>query len=350
MTTRLGAWLLPLGLVACGNDIGITKQAQCDGVLQGQEETVDSPFDADGDGAFDGTNPDCVSTYAPVDLDCDDSNPDIRPGVAEVGCNGVDDDCDADTPDGDDVDADGFTSCDDCADSVAEVNPGAVELTCNGVDDDCSADTPDGDDLDGDGATACDDCNDSNPDIGPGSTETVCNEIDDDCNPETLDGDDLDGDGWSQCSDCDDSDPGAFPGGTEVCDNGVDDDCNGDIDDGCISDYSDTWDLDTSISYTCALGNVTIDFDQVLIDDLSPDITIDALGSGIQPGQMAGTFTTSTDFSGVNVQRGTCTETYVFEGSFTSMTSFTATFSARYTGGFNCLDCTNQTWSVTGTR
>jgi len=35
---------------------------------------VDAPFDADGDGYFDATNPDCADTYAADQLDCDDGD------------------------------------------------------------------------------------------------------------------------------------------------------------------------------------------------------------------------------------------------------------------------------------
>lgn len=342
--------VLPLLLVACASDIGITKQSQCDGVLQQQEETVDAPFDVDGDGAFDGTNPDCAATYAEVDLDCNDADPDIRPGVAEVDCNGLDDDCDDATPDGDDIDADGFSACEDCADAEPEVNPGTLEVACNAIDDDCDATTSDGVDADGDGATACDDCNDSDTAVGPGATEVACNEVDDDCDIATLDGNDLDGDGWSQCDDCDDTDVGAFPGGTEVCDNEVDDNCDGDVDEGCVSDYTGTWTLDDTIAYSCTFGIVTIDFERVLVTDASPDITVNVLGSGAQPGEMDGTFTSSTDFSVEQVVRGSCTEVYTFEGSFTSLTSFEATFTAEFVGGSGCFDCANQSWTVTGSR
>ncbi|MES2638593.1 MAG: MopE-related protein [Myxococcota bacterium] len=341
--------LLPLLLVACASDIGITKQAQCDGVLQQQEDTVDAPFDVDQDGAFDGTNPDCAATYAAVDLDCDDADPAIRPGVAEVGCNGLDDDCDDATPDGDDVDEDGFSACEDCADGEPDVNPGKLEVACNTIDDDCDPATLDGVDADEDGATACDDCNEGDPAVGPGVTETACNGVDDDCDVATLDGSDLDADGWTQCDDCDDTDVSAFPGGTEVCDNAVDDDCDGDVDEGCVSDYTDTWNLDDTIAYSCTFGVVTINFDRVLITDSSPDIVVNVLGSGAQPGEMNGTFTSSTSFEAEQVVRGSCTEVYTFSGTFTSMTTFAGTFSADFVGS-GCFDCANQSWTVTGSR
>lgn len=136
--------LLPLILAGCGQDVSIAKQAVCDGALQGPEETVDSPFDADGDGFFDGGNAGCASVYAAANLDCDDGNAQVHPGAAEAGCDGIDNDCDAATVDADDLDADGYDACTDCADADATVSPGTVEIACNGIDDDCDAATSDG--------------------------------------------------------------------------------------------------------------------------------------------------------------------------------------------------------------
>ncbi len=346
------AYVLGLALLvaACGNDIGIAKQSACDGVLQEGEDTVDQPFDVDGDGAFDAANPDCAATYAAQFLDCDDADPSV-PGDAEIACNGIDDDCLSETPDGDDLDGDGYDACEDCADSVVEVNPGAVEVACNELDDDCDEATPDGDDADGDGVTACSDCNDADTSVGPGATEAACNGVDDDCNPDTPDGADLDLDGWTQCDDCDDTSDIAYPGATEVCDNGADDDCDGDIDDGCVSDYTDTWDLDTTVAYQCIWGLISIDFDQVLIEDAYPSVTVNALGGGAQPGEMTGTFSSSTEFSAAQSVAGSCREVYTLEATFTSMTSFEGTFTAEFIGSSSaCFDCTSQSWSVTGSR
>src|SRR5690606_28002128 len=96
--------------------------------------------------------------------DCDDADPDVRPGADEV-CNGLDDDCDGAVDDADpglvgstwyaDDDADGHgdpaeeraactlpvgfvATATDCDDSKASVHPGAAEI-CNLRDDDCDA-------------------------------------------------------------------------------------------------------------------------------------------------------------------------------------------------------------------
>ncbi|MFT6377481.1 MAG: hypothetical protein ACJARS_004143, partial [bacterium] len=88
-------------------------------------------------------------TSADNDLDCDDTNPLVHPGLAEVPYNGLDDDC----LNGDecDVDDDNFiaTECggSDCDDTNPLAHPGLVEIPYNGVDDDCL----DGDECDADG-------------------------------------------------------------------------------------------------------------------------------------------------------------------------------------------------------
>jgi hypothetical protein len=62
----------------------------------------------------------------------------------EIGCNGIDDDCDQNVDEGSDADGDGFTYCDpdparrDCRDDNGAVNPGATgDPPCDGVDNDC---------------------------------------------------------------------------------------------------------------------------------------------------------------------------------------------------------------------
>ncbi|MCB9677926.1 MAG: hypothetical protein H6737_22700 [Alphaproteobacteria bacterium] len=186
-----------------------------------------SPNDGDGDGALA-----CGATP-----DCDDANPAVRPGAAEVTCNGVDDDCDAGTVDAPDVDGDGSNICPvggiDCDDNDPLRYPGKPEIFCNGIDDDCGT-VADNVDQDNDGAFTCDvqpDCQDNNPAIHPGQNEITCNGLDDDCDPATLDGPDGDADGVATCVDCDDANPDNFPGNVETCDS-ADNDCDGVADNG----------------------------------------------------------------------------------------------------------------------
>lgn len=179
------------------------------------------PFiDVDGDGF-------------PDRVDCDDTNPQVHPGQAEVACNTLDDDCDATTPDDVDEDVDGTTVCaGDCDDTDPARYPGATEVLCTGSDEDCDPTTSDDVDEDADGVTWCEaDCDDTDPLRAPGLEEQRCTGVDEDCDNTTPDqpDDDLDGVGWCD-DDCDDSDPTIFPGATETPYDGIDQDCaDGDL-------------------------------------------------------------------------------------------------------------------------
>ncbi len=239
---------------------GLDHGEDCDDSDKNIQDTVAYYPDVDGDGFGDaGAQP---TRYCPGqapagmvtdNTDCNDNNPDARPGGVEVcdpqdfdeDCDGAADDADADAEgkvmwyadaDGDqfgDVDDPGVSACDpptgtevqdhtDCDDTRAAVNPDGVEV-CDpdNLDEDCSgaADDLDGnvdpstliqyyDDADGDGygnpavpgALQCDppggqadnngDCNDADPAIHPGATE-VCDpaDVDEDCDAMADDAD-----------------------------------------------------------------------------------------------------------------------------------------------------------------
>ena len=350
----LACVLVPAALAACGSDSNIRDVPHCDGVLNTSESTVDDAFDEDGDGYFDASEEQCQETYGVDQLDCDDENADVNPGVQEVICTDIDEDCDEQTPDAPDEDEDGATPCDgDCDDLNPSVAPDLDEVHCDDLDNDCDEDTLDGEDLDGDSYLHCTDCDDDQPDVNPGAQELECNGLDDDCNDLTPDGDDIDGDGFVHCFDCDDTDPLSYPGATEVCGDGTDQDCDG-FDTSC---GPDTWDgiWDTNhVQYSCALSSVVIDFQSVSVVDLSPDISFQFIGS-VQPGTLSGTLAAGDSFNASYSAYGDCDENYLFTGSFTDANSFSATLTATFTDttgmGIGCFECVTQPpFTVNGTR
>ena len=162
---------------------------QADEVCNGIDDDCDGAVptdegDADGDGVLS-----CAG-------DCDDDNAAIHEGADEL-CDGFDNDCDGQTDEdfadsnGDgildcleqDVDGDGWIPADgDCDDDEPSVHPGAAEL-CNGLDDDCDGQIPPGEsDGDGDGARVCDgDCDDADAETFSGAAEVCFDEVDQDC-------------------------------------------------------------------------------------------------------------------------------------------------------------------------
>ena len=254
--------------------------------------------DSDGDGFGSGSGK-CLcaatSLYAAVSgTDCNDSAKTLHPGAME-SCDGIDNDCDGVTDNGCDSDGDGWcageviglpTACTkgggDCVDSDSGIHPGAAE-SCNGIDDNCDGSTDEGNasgcttfftDSDGDGfgsgsgvcacsasgdvTSASGDCDDGSSGIHPGGAE-ICNGKDDDCDGVTDGIDaggctvffsDADGDGFGKGSgkclcgaigsftatksgDCDDGVFSISPAATESC-NGVDDNCDGETDEGLL--------------------------------------------------------------------------------------------------------------------
>ncbi len=189
-------------------------------------------YDQDGDG------------YSVCGTDCDDSDPDARPGAEEV-CNGRDDNCDGTVDEGTscyDDDGDGQSEDEgDCNDSDPGIHLGAVEDMANGMDDDCDGVVDSGaTDLDGDGFSAeGGDCAEFDSSVHPGAEERP-DGIDNDCDGIVDEGTvvyDDDGDGVTEVEgDCDDTDIHVSPIAMEIAD-WVDNDCDGAVDEGTM--YAD---------------------------------------------------------------------------------------------------------------
>lgn len=86
-------------------------------------DTVSNNVDVDGDGFY-------------GMFDCDDTNPEINSGQTEIPYNGLDDDCNNNTPD-DDLDGDGYPLAEDCDDTKNYVHPDAFDYPHNDLDEDC---------------------------------------------------------------------------------------------------------------------------------------------------------------------------------------------------------------------
>lgn len=145
----------------------------CDGVVDNNATDMDTWYE-DFDGDTFGATPITACEKPPGTVnnaeDCDDSNPNISPGAAEI-CNEMDDDCDAWIDEEDPSLSDGITLYAD-ADGDTYGDPAAAFVTCDPLS----------------GTANYGDCDDSDGEIHP-SAEEICDEIDNDCDG-TLDADD----------------------------------------------------------------------------------------------------------------------------------------------------------------
>jgi len=109
---------------------------------------------------------------------------------------------------------------------------------------------------------------------------------------------------------------------------------------------SGTFSLSPSIVYQCFFGLVDLFYTSFTFVD-------DGTSLIVQPAMNGGCFLTGTSAKNgqINVDciyPGTCNEFYTLAGSFTSNSTWEATFTVSFTG--MCSDCTSRFFSITGTR
>ena len=249
---------------------------------------------------------DCDSDgYTEQQGDCNEFNPGINPGAAEICGDNIDQNCDqADLSCLDvDHDLDGYTENEgDCDDDNGDISPDATEI-CDEIDNNCDGNIDEDvtttwyEDVDGDGVgdststlEACEapagyvptggDPDDGDPDTYPGAPE-ICdgkdNDVDDQIDEGVLitvyadtDGDTFgDGSAPSQvCQpgvnqslnslDCNDAQANINPGAAELCNN-LDDDCDGVVDEGVLTTVyvdndGDTFGDPATSSQACSAG------------------------------------------------------------------------------------------------
>jgi hypothetical protein len=247
----------------------LTNDADGDGIIDANDLCPSTPIGetVDSNGCADLQVDEDSDTYT-RDVDCDDGDADINPGVIEICDDHIDNNCNADvdaadsaceivspqdddndgipnandfcpnTPTGEpvysngcsdsqiDADSDTYKKNVDCNDNNANIYPGATEVCGDGIDQDCSgsdlACAPTDNDNDG-----ISDANDLCPNTPAGQSVNANG-----CADSQIDGD---SDTYTNDLDCNDNNATINPGATDVCGDTIDQDCSG-ADAVCVAD------------------------------------------------------------------------------------------------------------------
>lgn len=109
--------------------------------------------------------------------------------------------------------------------------------------------------------------------------------------------------------------------------------------------------LTPAITYTCAMGVVSFTINTMAFSDTGTKLTVIATPNG--PGGGCNVLTGDTAYDGsftaTCTYPGACNEIYTLTATFApGGNTWSGTFTATYVG--SCINCTNQSWPVTGTR
>lgn len=113
---------------------------------------------------------------------------------------------------------------------------------------------------------------------------------------------------------------------------------------------SGTYTVSPPVSYTCAVSLVNFSVGTATFVDNGKTLTVvtGPTGPGGGCNVLSGDTAIDGAFTASCVYPGSCNETYTLTASFTSPTAWTGSYKATYSG--SCLNCTSQSWTVTGTR